>query len=483
MTPTPEILLRTLPPFQDVAITIKDRQKVSDIIREVCAAHKEFAPYYDEIAPFFAGDNLQDTCQHLYDFCKRYIKYHEEPEADQTTGLPSRLLSIGKGDCKHYSGFIGGVLDALNRIEGRKIKWSYRFASYDLLNKTPHHVFVVAFDAAGKEIWIDPTPGADGKTPVWQIDKSCKNSTMALRRYIAGLETASNISFETVPQNYGADTVLVDRLPVYANEELNPVEFAYIEQQEADEEITPELEDAIRTLMAYGVMNASGQVSDSNLQKLSLSLSQTDFAAVANAREVLQVAINRGAAMGNVFDDIWRGVKKVVLALPRNAYLSLVAVNAFGMATKLYNAIYNSDGKTFHQPGQDQLYKKWRKLGGDWKNLRNAINSGHKKPAILGTTNAVGVAAAALPAWVAIASAIIAALTPLVNSIIRARHTEGTLAPNIDPATGLPYGVKPGSYNSGTGSGDIMQWIKDNPLPSILIGGAIVYVATEKKGR
>jgi hypothetical protein len=50
--------------------------------------------------------------------------------------------------------FIGGVLDALNRI-GYNIKWKYRFASDDMFSDIPGHVFIVVTDN-GHEIWVDP---------------------------------------------------------------------------------------------------------------------------------------------------------------------------------------------------------------------------------------------------------------------------------------------------------------------------------------
>lgn len=87
------------------------------------------------------------------------------------------------------------MLDALNRLTTRKIDWCYRFASYHVLSSTPHHVFIVVNDE-GREIWIDPTPGAKTSVPVWQIDKKTKIDNMALARNISGVGGT--------PQNAGA---------------------------------------------------------------------------------------------------------------------------------------------------------------------------------------------------------------------------------------------------------------------------------------
>jgi hypothetical protein len=485
-------LLSSLPPCRDEWVLIKEKQSVKDIIFEVLDAHKEFAPYYDNIALYFDGDTTEEICKNIYNFLKSNIRYEEEKEEDQTTALPAGLLSRGHGDCKHYASFSGGVLDSLNRLTGKKIKWNYRFASYDLFNTTPHHVFTVVHDDHNdREIWIDPTPGAAGKSPTWQIDKKIKVSPMALRRQIAGIGYAEKDSSDIV-------YVDVDQLPVNSNEQLNPVVVEIIEEQQADDEVTPELQNAIEILLHYGVMNDKAEVNDKQLQQLTLVLPQEEFDTVAQARELLNVYIQKDVAMGSFFSTLWRGVKKVTLALPRNAFLSLVALNAFGYATKLHNAIYNPDG-TFSQPAQTKMYEKWNKVGGDWHNLRIAIESGAKKRALLGQVdfdgssdvigccNRIGVApAAAIPAWVAVASAIIAAIMPLVKELIRARQQAGTLPAGIDPNTGLPYGVNPGSYEPANNSfiDAIVNWVKENPIQAAGIGvGAYYFLTGQHKKR
>lgn len=189
MNVTAQTLIGQLPPYQDEWIVIHPRQEVKDIMREVCEAHDEFAEHYDKIALYFDADNTEKICEKLYSFCKKYIKYKEESEDSQTSALPTGILTRGQGDCKHYSGFCAGILDALNRA-GKNIDWHYRFASYKPLIKTPHHVFVVVKDNEG-EIWIDPTPGADRSDPVWQVDKKIK--AMPLYRNIAGINEQDEI--------------------------------------------------------------------------------------------------------------------------------------------------------------------------------------------------------------------------------------------------------------------------------------------------
>jgi hypothetical protein len=122
---------------------------------EVVEAHKFFASDYDLIADFFWSGDVYETCRLLWNFCKRNISYVIEPEKSQTTKSPAAILTEAYGDCKHYAGFIAGVLDAINRDFGAGIKWKYCFANYDEFGDLPQHVFVKVKDN-GHEIWIDP---------------------------------------------------------------------------------------------------------------------------------------------------------------------------------------------------------------------------------------------------------------------------------------------------------------------------------------
>lgn len=184
-------LLSRLPAYRDEWVMIEPKQTVKDIIHEVLNAHDEFAPYYDDIALCFDGDSVEEVCDKIGFFLSKNLYYKEETEDDQTTLIPAGILIRGSNknvgiDCKHYSGFSGGILDALNRT-GKKIKWCYRFASYRFHDRTPHHVFIVV-NPGENEIWIDPTPKANVLTPFWQTDKKIKASPMAIRRNIGFID-------------------------------------------------------------------------------------------------------------------------------------------------------------------------------------------------------------------------------------------------------------------------------------------------------
>lgn len=174
-----EKILSLLPVFRNERVLINKDQNVSDIIEQVLSAHKQNTKLYDEFAHLFNKSSLKKICDELYDFLKENVAYQEESEKEQTTKVPQGILTQAHGDCKHYSSFAGGVLDALNR-QGKDIDWCYRFCSYRILEQTPHHVFICVFDDDGSEIWIDPVPGSEKLIPTWNLDKYTNDETMAL---------------------------------------------------------------------------------------------------------------------------------------------------------------------------------------------------------------------------------------------------------------------------------------------------------------
>jgi len=79
--------------------------------------------------------------------------------------------------------------------------------------------------------------------------------------------------------------------------------------------------------------------------------------------------------------------RKALLAVPRNALLALIRLNAFGMATLLKKKAFEVNAATTNaQPNGQKwwdIQAKWRNgwnnAGGDWSSLVNAINAGYKK--------------------------------------------------------------------------------------------------------
>jgi hypothetical protein len=153
-------VLSVVPAFEGKEIIIRRNQSTVDIVREVLQAHEIFAPDYDSIVEELKFYKTIPLEEQLFDFCKKNLHYNVEGESEQTTRSPAGIVELGRDesigvDCKHFAGYIAGVLDAWNRKVGRReYDWCYRFASYDR-NPAPGHVFVVTKYDDG-ELWIDP---------------------------------------------------------------------------------------------------------------------------------------------------------------------------------------------------------------------------------------------------------------------------------------------------------------------------------------
>lgn len=171
---TPKMILNRLPAYRDQWELIKETQYVPDIIREVCTAHKLFANYYDRFSDLFYKPDPVMVADNLFDFCKKYLRYKEEPVKAQTSALPAGIIErgyiTGEGvDCKHYALFCAGVIGSLNRMYGRCCDAAFYFVGYDGATE-PYHVFLCVKDSE-RDIWIDPTPGS-GSTPTLVIEKA-----------------------------------------------------------------------------------------------------------------------------------------------------------------------------------------------------------------------------------------------------------------------------------------------------------------------
>jgi hypothetical protein len=153
-------ILSKLPPYTGRKMVYQKHQGVSDVIAGMSVTHQKYKSQYDAISGQFIAPTAVQSCRLLWNFLKNNTHYIIEPDSEQTLRSPAAILELGKNknvglDCKSYSLFIGGVLDALNR-KGKNIPWCYRYASYRWYDPMPHHVFVVAFPGTNKEIWIDP---------------------------------------------------------------------------------------------------------------------------------------------------------------------------------------------------------------------------------------------------------------------------------------------------------------------------------------
>ena len=150
-------LLQLLTPYQNAKHVIKHEQSVGDIMQGLVKCHELHRKEYDKIANYFRGKSTNEIAHKIWSYLKKNVKYVIEPDNAQFLKSPSAILATGKttgSDCKNYSLFAGGILEALNR-KGYKIPWTYRFSSYRIFDRTPQHVFVVIYPGTNREIWVD----------------------------------------------------------------------------------------------------------------------------------------------------------------------------------------------------------------------------------------------------------------------------------------------------------------------------------------
>lgn len=133
---------------------VKDDQVVGDIMQRLVKKHKATEKDYDKIYKQFLGGSITDICKRLWVFCRTHMNYVIEDEEKQYVSCPYTILTNGDVDCKNYSLFCGGILDAMKRA-GMSFTWCYRFASYDFWTIEPGHVFVVV-NQNTDNIFLDP---------------------------------------------------------------------------------------------------------------------------------------------------------------------------------------------------------------------------------------------------------------------------------------------------------------------------------------
>lgn len=161
---TPEMVLQRLPASKGEYELIKERQYVPDIVTEVRKAHRMFGSFYDQFSDLFYNRYPGIVSDNLYNFCKQYLRYKEQPKEWQSSLMPQGIIELGyQGDgvdCKHYALFCAGVLGSLNRLYGCCFEGYFYFVGYDGAQE-PYHVYVAVMDEKC-ETWIDPTPGSGG---------------------------------------------------------------------------------------------------------------------------------------------------------------------------------------------------------------------------------------------------------------------------------------------------------------------------------
>jgi hypothetical protein len=216
-----------------------DDQDVTDIMHAIEDKHRQCAAHYDAIYSMFdAEGSWWEVAERLFNFCKQYLAYRVESVKWQYVSTPTTLLQKGHCDCKGYALFIAGIIDAMKRA-GEQVDWCYRFASYNLLDTTPGHVFVV-INPSSDPIWVDPVLGRlNARLPrPWHKQDVWVNTCRGIGKKMAGIGfipgTALNVKAK--PCNCGvggariglstAEQSLLDSVKEYSDGVANAIQTA-----------------------------------------------------------------------------------------------------------------------------------------------------------------------------------------------------------------------------------------------------------------
>ena len=212
-------LLNQIEPFTNNQKIISYNQSTNDIINAILRQHNKCFNDYDKLYCYFDGGNFKNTAKKIFKYLKENVKYVIEPDNLQTIKTPSAILATGKttgSDCKNYSLFFAGILDAFRRNTGQQFDICFRFASYDGSN-TPEHVFVVINPETDNEIWCDAVLNYlnEKKQPNYFKDKKIKNmALMALSGITNRQQAEMNGVFDAFkPKSGGAPTTGSGKTP------------------------------------------------------------------------------------------------------------------------------------------------------------------------------------------------------------------------------------------------------------------------------
>ena len=196
--------------------------------------------------------------------------------------------------------------------------------------------------------------------------------------------------------------------------------------------------------------------------------------------------IGRKKGKGKLF----KGIKKIALAAPRNAFRAIVSFNVRGLAKNLNQAVAKDSSK---------VKGFWEKLGGKFDggdSLMQSINKGKDKKPLFGEKKGVSeyenepYLGFALETSIAAATPILLAVKNLLKDLgIKPEDIAGIITPGEEAeadASGNKFddaNFVPSDPEKGTPGGGLTTGFKASPLliGGVLGAGLLIYLLTKKK--
>jgi len=339
------------------------------------------------------GLNEYQKGRAIFNYLKYSIKYKKDASGKQVIQLPARMIGDTKsGDCKSKA--LAAV--ALMANNGFK-DVSLRYASYDVKDKTPTHVYAVGKDSNNVEIIIDPVWKVYNTQAPYKFKKDYPMQISVLSGVVEQTRTMNMNSTATAslkkPMNHEGYVVKLTKL-------LNKVKAGGILHNVIVNEI------ARHQGKVLSEKNSSAQLD--RYKKFLMNVIGKAKAPILKSLITKEINfINSGSFTGNIYlpegrmaikgleEEIGKlSLKKLVKNLDprkalkaakavtffpiRKAFLLLVALNVRGLAKRL---------SRLSAIAKKNLWE--NKFGGKMKILEGAIKRGLKKKPLFGASKSV----------------------------------------------------------------------------------------------
>lgn len=297
------------------------------------------------IAPFFQGRDAKETAYNIHEYLRKNIKYVNDGTDKQRIRLPSDLVHNKVGDCKSFTLFSAAILSAL------KYKNYMEYASYNVLDSRPTHVYSVAF-AGDQPIYLDAVHTLFGGR------FNTRKPPQYIKDYNMQISTISGTKFRHRRPQYRS-TVSGTMIGCPGN--VSGVMIGG-KLKDAVKKTTSKVSQTVKKDLKK--VQATTKKASTNLKgEIKKDLKKTQATVKAGAKTV-----QKGAK------GVLKIAKKVTGAAPREAFKSLILLNYRGWAN-----ILNAN--------MDASVKRWKQLGGDESVIRRAIAEGMKKNPLLAGKN------------------------------------------------------------------------------------------------
>jgi len=390
-------LLQNMPPVIGTSTRNRTNGRTSDIIKAIENNFNAAVLQSVKIASSFKRDTQTKTAAAIWSFLRKNIQYIKDT-SEQNIKMPNRFLSDKNGDCKSFTLFAGSILKNLG------LPVVFRYASYSG-SSIPTHVYAVTNDEKGNEIIIDGVYDRfNAEAPYFfKTDKLMNVNTLA------GPPARPRSLPPVNPNSPNYSTRLNNRLRVLPAGSVCALLVEKELSRLRGQRYSGATPDRGRLESALQMFSQPNNICAYLIRK-ELSPEVAGIGRRRRRRKRKGFLKKLGKKIKGL--KLGKGLKKISLAPARNAYLALVKLNIRGLATSLSLA------------PQSSVSKKWKRLGGNPRNLYRAVNSGKRKKRILGLGFAPEAAPAGFAATLAIAAPIILALAPLLKQI-KFKNKEG----------------------------------------------------------